>query len=322
MMRAKEKIERLRAEIEKQLIPLIDSDYVLWDLPYHTNIGDTLIWQGEWNFLRKLPYKCLGYSSCNTCTFPKLSLDTIILLHGGGNFGDLWRDMQEFRLKVIERYPENRIIIFPQSVHYENIFLIKEDARKMAMHEKMVICARDLSSYNILRENFLNKILLLPDMAFCIDLDYLQKWSVDEKIKTLYVRRLDKEMGCELDKENFISNEIDIRDWPSLESPSLRINMYTRLISLQQKMREYKMSNRLIISLVDIMAFKKFRPLMIELGVRFISCYHLIYTTRLHVMILSVLLYKRVYFLDNSYGKNSSFYDTWLRDLDSVNPCK
>ena len=45
MMRAKEKIERLRAEIEKQLIPLIDSDYVLWDLPYHTNIGDTLIWQ-------------------------------------------------------------------------------------------------------------------------------------------------------------------------------------------------------------------------------------------------------------------------------------
>ena len=72
MMRAKEKIERLRAEIEKQLIPLIDSDYVLWDLPYHTNIGDTLIWQGEWNFLRKLPYKCLGYSSCNTCTFPKL----------------------------------------------------------------------------------------------------------------------------------------------------------------------------------------------------------------------------------------------------------
>lgn len=52
MMRAKEKIERLRAEIEKQLIPLIDSDYVLWDLPYHTNIGDTLIWQGEWNFLR------------------------------------------------------------------------------------------------------------------------------------------------------------------------------------------------------------------------------------------------------------------------------
>ena len=111
------------------------------------------------------------------------------MLHGGGNFGDLWRDMQEFRLKVIERYPENRIIIFPQSVHYENIFLIKEDARKMAMHEKMVICARDLSSYNILRENFLNKILLLPDMAFCIDLDYLQKWSVDEKIKTLYVRQ-------------------------------------------------------------------------------------------------------------------------------------
>lgn len=42
-----EKTEKLRNIIFDQLSPLIDNDYVLWDLPYHENIGDTLIWEGE-----------------------------------------------------------------------------------------------------------------------------------------------------------------------------------------------------------------------------------------------------------------------------------
>lgn len=321
-MRSEEKIIELRSEIEKQLIPLIDNDYVLWDLPYYTNIGDTLIWQGEWSFLKKLPYECLGYASPDTCTFPKLPSSIIILLQGGGNFGDLWRKMQEFRLKVIENYPENRIIIFPQSVCYANTSLIEKDAHKMALHKKMIICARDISSYNLLKENFTNNILLVPDMAFCIDLALLQKWQPNEGNKILYVKRLDKEMGGELDKEKFVNEDIDIKDWPSIERPSLEVCVYTKFISLQQKMQNCKALNRLLAFLVNEMAFKKLRPLMIRLGVRFIGRYRLIYTTRLHVMILSVLLHKRVYFLDNSYGKNSSFYNTWLKDLDSVEPYK
>ena len=53
---------------------------------------------------------------------------------------------------------------------------------------------------------------------------------------------------------------------------------------------------------------------MIELGVPFISCYHFIYTTLSSCYdIIFKVLYKRVYFLDNSYGKIPSFYDTWLK---------
>lgn len=320
MMKVEEKIAELRVKIEKQLIPLINNDYVLWDLPYHTNIGDTLIWQGECDFLKRLPYKCLGYASCNTCTFPKVSIGTIILLHGGGNFGDLWRGMQEFRLKIIESYPDNPIIIFPQSVNYENLNLIKFDARKMALHKKLIICARDIVSYNLLRKNFVNDILLVPDMAFCIDLTYLQKWQKCVDRGLLYVRRLDKELGSELNKDIIIAKDIDVRDWPSLENPSLPVRVCTKIISLQQKMKNCKATNWLMTFLSDAVASKKFRPLMIRLGVKFISRYRLVYTTRLHVMILSVLLHKKVYFLDNSYGKNSSFYHTWLKDLDSVEP--
>ena len=57
---------------------------------------------------------------------------------------------------------------------------------------------------------------------------------------------------------------------------------------------------------------------MIREGVKQISQYENIYSTRLHAAILSVLLEKQFVLFDNSYGKNSSFYETWLNDLDDV----
>ena len=50
------------------------------------------------------------------------------------------------------------------------------------------------------------------------------------------------------------------------------------------------------------------------------SGYKNIYTTRLHGLILAALLGKETYFLDNSYGKVSAVYDTWLKDVDNVHP--
>lgn len=316
-MNCEQKILELRNIIDQQITPYINNDYVLWEVPYYTNIGDILIWEGELCFLRNSGYKCLEMASKDTCMFPKLSPQTVILLQGGGNFGDLWRDIHEFRLKVIENYPENRIIIFPQSVFYENKSLMAEDASKMALHKNLIICARDHSSYKILKENFINSILLVPDMAFCIDLDYLKKWILKETGKTLYVSRLDKEIGGLLSQEKISKENIDVSDWPTFEKPSLIVSFYSKLISLQQKIRKYKI-NQLIAGVLNDLIYRRMRPLMVQLGVRFIGSYQTVYTTRLHAMILSILLQKKIYVIDNSYGKNSSFYDTWLRDLDSV----
>ena len=58
---------------------------------------------------------------------------------------------------------------------------------------------------------------------------------------------------------------------------------------------------------------------MICEGVRFISPYKHIYTNRLHGAILAMLLNKQVTIIDNNYGKNSSFYHTWLNDINSIN---
>lgn len=79
-----EKCKWLKRCIEEQLVPLINNDYVLWELPYYENIGDLLIWKGELAFLRQLPYKRLD--SCSFLTFKcnHIQSKVVILLQGGG----------------------------------------------------------------------------------------------------------------------------------------------------------------------------------------------------------------------------------------------
>ena len=57
-----------------------------------------------------------------------------------------------------------------------------------------------------------------------------------------------------------------------------------------------------------------FKKYLIREGVDLIQSYKEIYTTRLHAMILGILLDKKVYALDNSTKKLSSFYNTWLTE--------
>lgn len=311
-----EKINDLKTKIHEALIPLVDHDYVLWDCPYYSNIGDTLIWEGERAFLKKLPYKCLDYASNVTCTFPELSPDVIILLQGGGNFGDLWRVHQEFRLEIIKRYPGHRIIMFPQSVYYRDENLMKRDAQEMARHPDLILCARESTSYISLKETFRNQILLVPDMAFCIPLNYLKPHCRREKDKALFLKRRDKELSTGY----FYPQNMECRDWPSMERRMWKMFLFEKSLGMTLRLNKwglnyfYKMGS----GVINWYAQHFLRPALVKTGVEFLSRYRYVYTTRLHVMILSILLGKECTFFDNSYGKNSAFYETWLKDLPEV----
>lgn len=310
-MMFKEKTEKLSSIIFGELSSLIDNDYVLYELPYYNNIGDLLIWEGELSFLRKIPYRMID--SCSMHTYhisrqQKISDETIILMQGGGNFGDIWRSIQEFRLDIIQRHPNNKIIIFPQTVYYKNRQLMEADANVMGQHKNLTICARDKVSYDLLKGNFSNSILLLPDMAFCIPTERLQKYARSVIDKTLFLKRKD----CELQNVEYkVTNQypLDICDWPAME----------HLDIIQQGMRCMIVLRKLGISTFEDWYCKRiYKDFLIKKGIEFVSQYKEIYTTRLHVAILSILLGKPFYFFDNSYGKNSSFFNTWLSDVDGI----
>lgn len=309
-----EKIEELYNLISKTLLPRITGPYVLWDLPYYTNIGDTLIWEGTLHLLKRTRQKCLDYASKEICTFPQLPSNAIILLQGGGNFGDLWREHQEFRLQVISQYPDNCIIMLPQSVHYNNEILLQQDAERMSFHRNLTLCTRDRKSYELLSKSFNNEILLLPDMAFCIPYRELDRYRVKEMGQILYLKREDKELNISEPSDAILMKQADVKDWPGMSKPIMISRVLIRLVAE----RKYFYWCPWGIYGINLIAKYIHRPILFRLGIRFLSRYQTIYTTRLHTMILAILLRKKVSFLDNSYGKNSAFFDTWLKDVNDV----
>lgn len=312
------KIGNLISIIYENLSPIIDSKCILTDLPYHCNVGDNLIWEGERQFLGNLNVKIADETDLHTFTYPKLSSNMIILLHGGGNFGNLYPEHHTFRNNVIERYPDNRIIMFPQSVWYDNEESANKDAEIINRHKNLYLCARDRYSYDFMKKHFPKaNILLVPDMAFCIDDKTLEKHRGISSEKTLYFKRLDKELD--------ISSEIgaidaDIHDWFTFEHEPPSMKFLWKLISMSNRLKNIGIPHHFALKSIDAYVSNFILPSLTAQGYALISGYNRIITTRLHAMILSILLYKKVEYIDNTTGKLSAFVDTWLSDLPSVKP--
>ncbi|MCL2689224.1 MAG: hypothetical protein FWE57_05185 [Chitinispirillia bacterium] len=71
-----EKVKQLSQIIDDRLLPVINKsktkECVYLDLPYHTNIGDVLIWRGTEHFLKRTGLKCLYKAAYNTYSGQKL----------------------------------------------------------------------------------------------------------------------------------------------------------------------------------------------------------------------------------------------------------
>lgn len=309
-MDAAEKVEQLKNIIVNSLSSLVTQDYYLLEVPYYTNIGDTLIWQGELDFLKRFPYKCKGMFSLETFKNTKQSIeeDSLILFQGGGNFGDLWTKHHDFKMSIMERYSSCRFLFFPQTVYFQNEENLSKCADFMSRFSNVTICARDTTSYDILKGRFKNSILLVPDMAFCMD---MKNWTKEYSASNpLFLKRADSEFkqSEHLDSIERLPN-IDVTDWPTMRKEK---DLLTRWML---RLRDGRLKK---LGLADVFVKYIYRSYLIRTGVKLLNTHTQIYTTRLHAAILGILLSRDVIFLDNSYGKNSSFYDTWLRDCEQI----
>lgn len=315
-MNAKDLKEKLQSIIESKLSPLIDSDYVYWDLPYHINIGDTLIWQGTLDFLKDKPYTMLDYGNSVTASLSKLSEDTIILLHGGGNFGDIYGSSQNFRKDIVNRYPHNKIIVLPQTIYFKDKNIEKKDFLLFALHKNLYLCVRDQTSYDLACQYLeKDKILYLPDMAFCIKDETLIKSSVTGK--KLLMSRIDVE-AVPVDQKYI--EKVDVQsDWPTFQKSPIYCNYLKFLLAVNRKLSNGRGSKpSLLVKYINHFAMNRARKQLIDTGIQFINGFDEVYTTRLHGCILSLLLDKKIILLDNSYGKNRAYYDAWLKESTNI----
>lgn len=147
--------------------------------PEHGNMGDQLIALGELQWLRdyypNVPVREFTHDTLlqdNRCRLlcAQIRKEDVLFLHGGGNLNDKYVACEAIRRTVIRKKPENKIILFPQSVSYADTpqaqTLRQDTSRIYNAHPDFTILAREERSFANAKQMFpALRTILIPDIA-------------------------------------------------------------------------------------------------------------------------------------------------------------
>lgn len=273
-----------------------DEPVAILDFPDIRNCGDSAIWLGEMAYLKDRYGKRPAYVS-RVNDFSPDDLERVmptgpIFIHGGGNFGDIWPAHQDFRERVLERFPNRQVIQFPQSIHYNSQARLDESARIIGRHKNFVLLVRDEESKEFAQKHFDCVVRLCPDMAFSIG----ALPPAASEFPVLGMLRTDLEKAGNADLSAF--PDIPMEDWTTESAKRVRLSKALGAAGALLALKPAETRLRKL----DAAAHNRFQR-----GIRQISRGRAIVTDRLHVHICSLLLGRPHAVLDNSYGKIRRF---------------
>lgn len=178
---------------------------IVMGIPHHGNIGDNAIAVAEEEILSKYfgeEYKIYYMQEkfldvCANRVKKFINDEDIILLHGGGNIGDTYVRPEKGRREVIKTFPNNKIIIFPQTAYFSNTKEGKNELEKSKQiynsHKNLIIMAREEKSYEFIKKHFYKaRVYLTPDIVMS-----MVKKSDKNRKGALLLFRTDKEKTLE-----------------------------------------------------------------------------------------------------------------------------
>ena len=301
----------LRAEAKRVIGPLIDPSrkIALVDFPNHSNVGDSAIWCGELALLRHLDVKEISYV-CDGSTYNRQQManavgpDGLVLLHGGGNLGDLWPWHQKLREVVVTDFPDHEIVQLPQTIQFREQDALDRCRRIFDGHRHLTLVARATRSFEFAESLFNIPVVMAPDTAFWNDIPAdLDTPDLD----ILWLKRTDRESGgsAEIslpprslrddwldDTPSFIHRLNDTLRWPLQRLPGFARGQFGKLWT--PRFCEALASERM------------------DRGLRMLRRGRVVITDRLHAHILSEMLGIPHVIMANNYPKLRAFYDTWM----------
>lgn len=269
--------------------------------PVHGNLGDHAIAvQEQYFFYDYLPeyeyYEILMpmYHIQKHKIKSLVNKKDLIVVSGGGWMGNLWIHNEYVIREIIKNYPENKIIILPQTIYYSDDKLGEEElaiAKKVfKCHKNLHIFVRDEKSYELVKKEFnltgKSSVQMAPDMV-------------------LYGKNITTEKKWE--KENAIIN-ICIRE--DRESEQNNINLLVEQIGTKYNIKKI---STVIKSPVKL---KKRMKALQESWEQF-ALGEITITDRLHAMLFSILNGTPCIALDNKTGKVFGVAK-WIEDTGMV----
>jgi pyruvyl transferase EpsO len=294
-----ELIEKLKEKIHSCLDEFITNEpFALVDFPNIRNVGDSAIWLGELAYFSNRHKTQPAYIS----TMHNLSEQDLdahvpsgpIFIHAGGNFGDIWVGHQDFRERILKRWPDRPVIQLPQSIHFASQARTDQAARIIDEHKNFTLLVRDEASLNFAQKHFDCRVLLCPDMALYIG--PLQWQRSEPRLPVLAMLRGDRESTGLHDTSTL--QDVPVEDW--ISEPWLPI----RIAKARGRIRALPSLDAMNMRLSQYNAAAHQR---LNRGIQQIGRARAIVTDRLHVHILSLLLGRPHAVLDNSYRKINNF---------------
>lgn len=278
-------------------------NFILMGDPHHGNIGDSAIAVAQENIIREIFGECnfytIGEKYLDVCAKKAKKFikdDDIILLQGGGNIGNIYERPEKGRRKVIELFPNNKIILFPQTVYFSET---EEGDRELEItkkvynsHKNLVLMAREKRTFEFMKKNFMNaKIYFTPDIVMT-----LNKQANLHRNGALLLFRTDKEKSFDDEAIKSIENKIQSM-YKKFEYSDMYIG--SGMVNVGGKYRDKFLDEK----------FKQFQTSEVVI------------TDRLHGMIFAAITGTPCVAFGNFNHKiEKSFW--WLKDLGYIEFCK
>lgn len=304
------------AEVGRERVaPLLERGPVaLLDFPNHGNVGDSAIWCGERTLLRALGAEVALASHVRSHDDGELRRRVgsgTILLHGGGNFGDLWPSHHKFRLHVLEAFPRNPVVQLPQTIWFNDTNAAAATATALARHPHFHLLVRDHRSLRYAREVLgEERTVLAPDSAVHLP-PPRHHGHPDHDV--VFLARRDREAG------GFQIAEGDgavVRDWRDARpagwarrTDRLATTVGWRLARAQHGGRRGLVPS-VRLSCLDALARRR-----LDRGLALLASGHTVITDRLHGHLLSLLLDKPHVLLPDRFGKVRTYWETWTKSV-------
>jgi len=272
---------------------------ILLGTPAHGNLGDHAIAQAENVFFREhaldhdvieilTPLYNIKKKKIKAC----IKKNDVIIITGGGWLGSLWIHNEIFVRDIIKSYPDNKIIIFPQTIFYEKTPAAEKELSLsktiFSNHEKLNICVREANSYEVVRKNAMipiERLFLIPDMALYLN-------------KSFPTFKRDGVGFClRKDREKEITNDIVANIMTELDNSNIKQQLIDTIVPhlIPLKKRDKELEKK----------YEEFKRVK------------LIITDRLHGMLFSAITGTACIAFDNLSGKVKGVH-SWISNLSYI----
>ena len=310
-------LHTLSGEIDRIMASLIPpgTRVALINFPNHANAGDAALWLGELACLHRIGARIIYRASWASYRAADLARvlrprDTI-LIHGGGNFGDLYLHNQAVtRMRVLESFPDHRTIQLPQSIWFRDEANRDRLRACCEAHRDFTLLVREEQSLMMAQRDFRVPTQLCPDMVFALGV--LPRRAAP-RTDILWLARRDVESTGYAPPPSDTS--LEVIDWlaPLPDEPPARLDfrltapLNRKLHALaQNEGATHGWQRRLLGATFMTMARG-----WTERGCCILARGRVVVTDRLHGHILALQQGIVHVVIDNSYGKLRAVYHTW-----------